>query len=161
MAGSNTGSMASSLPLRHCLAGSNRAARRLACRSTAGNRETLAQDFYGLSMDNGWLGAVEYHAEVPARNENVTSQVSRDIFSSMVYENICPGEYECYFPQQYPAPPHSGMNAACSVVLSPCQALQQLPPSRISGQGLSPTLKGQLLCFDLHHHLICQAMTIR
>ncbi len=57
-------------------------------------RLAIAQEFYGLELDNGWVGTVNLHAEVPLRNENVTSQMSRDVFSSMVYENICPGEYE-------------------------------------------------------------------
>ena len=61
-----------------------------------GNRETLAQDFYNLELGNGWLEGVTFQAEVPHRNESVVSQMSKDIFSSMVYENICPGESKCY-----------------------------------------------------------------
>ena len=52
----------------------------------------LAQDFHNLELDNGFGGAVDFLAEVPPRNESVTTRLPEDIFSKMIYENICPGE---------------------------------------------------------------------
>ena len=47
-------------------------------------------------MENGFGGAVGFLAEVPPRNESVTAQLSEDVFSKMIYENICPGEDQLY-----------------------------------------------------------------
>ncbi len=53
---------------------------------------TLAQEFYSLELDNGWIGSVDFLAEVPLRDESVAAQMTEDIFSRMIYENICPGK---------------------------------------------------------------------
>ena len=62
--------------------------------------DTLAQEFYNLELDNGWIGSVDFLAEVPLRNESVAAQMSEDIFSRMIYENICPGKDAEYLMQQ-------------------------------------------------------------
>ena len=54
-------------------------------------RDSL-QDYYGLELDNGFSKSVAFHTEVNARNESVAARMSEDIFSRMVYQNICPGE---------------------------------------------------------------------
>ena len=51
----------------------------------------LAQDFYSLELDNGFGKAVEFISMVPFRNESVVAHMSTDIFSRMIYKNICPG----------------------------------------------------------------------
>ena len=56
-----------------------------------GNCSTLAQEFYSFELKN-LVATMDFIAEVPRRNESVTAQLSEDIFSRMVYENICPGE---------------------------------------------------------------------
>ena len=52
-----------------------------------------AQDFYGLKLENGFFEATpKFLSEVPHRNESVAAQLSDDIFSRMIYRNICPGQ---------------------------------------------------------------------
>ena len=50
------------------------------------------QDFNNLELGNGFDGKVAFQTEIPPRNEDARAQMSGDVFSKMVYENICPGE---------------------------------------------------------------------
>ena len=56
------------------------------------NQGTNLQDFYSLDLPNGFDGPAYFLTEVPPRNENALAQMSGDVFSRMVYENICPGK---------------------------------------------------------------------
>ena len=89
MAGSNPGMI--SYVRAAAMACSIRSCSAMICIIRAGDGLTCAQDFYRLELESGWPNPTAFLAEVPTRNETVTAQMSEDIFSRMIYENICPG----------------------------------------------------------------------